>query len=219
MIADLDLNNNRIINVDEGVNNQDAVNKHQLDVGLQTKPNTNTVILRDCTNNMNSDLDMNNNRIINVENPLTQKNYAMGYKFFGDNFFVSMYGDINCMTRKIFNIGPNTNRDQVVDGGYVIFFKKKQDINMNIKKIINLKNPENSTDAVNKRYIDNKLSIIHESNKNIDFKEQYNVINSKQQSFTDLPSHYDNLVSYNDVKNIFFKQKRKLSYANNSEYE
>ena len=45
MTADLELNNNRIINVDEGVNNQDAVNKHQLlDVGLQTKPNTNTVI-------------------------------------------------------------------------------------------------------------------------------------------------------------------------------
>ena len=60
----------------------------------------------------------------------------MSYKFFEDIFFVSMYGDINCMTKKIINIGPNRNRDQVVNGGYVIdnFFSKNQDINMNNKK-------------------------------------------------------------------------------------
>ena len=107
-----------------------------------------------------------------------------------------MYGNINCMGLKIFNIGPNNNRDQVVNGGYVKdnSKKKNQVLTWIIKKIINLKNPENDTVAVNKQYIDNKLSIIHESNKNIDLKEQYNVINSKQQSFTDLTSHYDNLV-------------------------
>ena len=60
MIGDLDLNNNGIINIDEGVNNQDVVNKHQLDDGLQTKPNTNTVILRDGTQNMIGDLDLKN---------------------------------------------------------------------------------------------------------------------------------------------------------------
>ena len=36
---------NKLVNVDVGVSNQDAVNKHQLDVGLQLKPNTNTVVV------------------------------------------------------------------------------------------------------------------------------------------------------------------------------
>ena len=57
-----DIENKKLVNVDEGVNNQDAVNEHQLDVGLQLKPNTNTVILRDGTSNMNSNLNMNNNK-------------------------------------------------------------------------------------------------------------------------------------------------------------
>ena len=56
-----------MVNLDEGVNNQDAVNKHQLDIGLQTKPNTNTVTLRVCTQNIIEDLGLNNNQIINVD--------------------------------------------------------------------------------------------------------------------------------------------------------
>ena len=36
---------------------------------------------------MIADLDLNNNRIINVENPRTGENDAIGYKFFEDNFF------------------------------------------------------------------------------------------------------------------------------------
>ena len=38
-------------------------------------------------------------------------------------------------------------------------------------------------------------------------KEQYNVINSRQQSFTDLTSHYDILVSYNHMKDVFLSRK------------
>ena len=58
-----------------------------------------------------------------------------------------------------------------------------------------------------KTYVDEKLSLIHENDKNIDLKEKYNIINSKQQSFTDLTKNYDNLVSYNDVKDIFLSRK------------
>ena len=58
--GDYNMQNIKLVNVDEGVNNQDAVNKHQLDVGLQLKPNTNTVILRDGTQNIIRDLDLNN---------------------------------------------------------------------------------------------------------------------------------------------------------------
>ena len=40
--------------------------------------------------------------------------------------------------------------------------------------------------------------MIHENDKDINLKEQ---------SFSDLTTHYDNLVSYNDVKDIFLSKK------------
>ena len=45
-------------------NNQDVVNKHQLDVGLQTKPNKTDVLLLDGTTHMVGDLDLRGNKII-----------------------------------------------------------------------------------------------------------------------------------------------------------
>ena len=47
--GDYDMQNKKLVNVDEGDNNQDVVNKHQLDVGLQTKPNKTDVLLLDGT--------------------------------------------------------------------------------------------------------------------------------------------------------------------------
>ena len=67
--------------------------------------------------------------------------------------------------------------------------------------MITLKN--NVTPKADNTYVDGKLSLIHENNEDIDLKEKFNIINSKQQSFTDLTKNYDNLVSYNNVKDIF----------------
>ena len=188
----LDSNNNfdnenkKLVNVDEGVKNQDAVKKHQLDAGLQTKPNTNTVILRDGTQNMASDLDLNNSAILNIKIPRQQQNDTMPYNFFEHNFFVSMYGDTNCMTRKIFNIGSNTHRDQVINRAFVEgyylrrdgYFSMSGNLNTNNNKIINISNPNDANDCANKQYVDSKN--FHNDDSNIDLKEQYNFINSKQ---------------------------------------
>ena len=62
--GDYDMQNKKLVNVDEGVKNQDAVNKHQLDVGLQTKPNKTDVLLLDGTTHMTGDLDLRGNKII-----------------------------------------------------------------------------------------------------------------------------------------------------------
>ena len=62
--GDYDMQNKKIVNVDEGENNQDVVNKHQLDVGLQTKPNKTDVLLLDGTSHMVGDLDLRGNKII-----------------------------------------------------------------------------------------------------------------------------------------------------------
>ena len=66
----LDLNNNydiqqkRLANVGEGVDNDDAVTKHQMEVGLSTKPNPTDVILVNGRNHMTGDLDLRGNKII-----------------------------------------------------------------------------------------------------------------------------------------------------------
>ena len=62
--GDYDMQNKKLVNVDEGDNNQDVVNKHQLDVGLQTKPNKTDVLLLDGTTHMTGDLDLRGNKII-----------------------------------------------------------------------------------------------------------------------------------------------------------
>ena len=63
MSGNLNMNNKKRINVDEGIYNQDAVNKHQLDVGLQTKPNSADVLLLN-GRNLAGDLDLRGNKII-----------------------------------------------------------------------------------------------------------------------------------------------------------
>ena len=62
--GDYDMQNKKLVNVDEGDNNHDVVNKHQLDVGLQTKPNKTDVLLLDGTTHMVGDLDLRGNKII-----------------------------------------------------------------------------------------------------------------------------------------------------------
>ena len=62
--GDYDMQNKKLVNVDEGDNNQDVVNKHQLDVRLQTKPNKTDVLLLDGTTHMVGDLDLRGNKII-----------------------------------------------------------------------------------------------------------------------------------------------------------
>ena len=61
LTGDYDMQNKKIVNVDEDDNNQDVVNKHQLDVGLQTKPNKTDVLLLDGTTHMVGDLQRNSN--------------------------------------------------------------------------------------------------------------------------------------------------------------
>ena len=86
------------------------------------------------------------------------------------------------------------------------------EIEMNRKLITNLNTDENNDlSAVNmitlKKFHPNAPAPTHEVTKDIDLKELFNVVQSKQQTYHDLGTHYDNLVSYNDVKNIFVSRK------------
>ena len=81
------------------------------------------------------------------------------------------------------------------------------EIDMNRKLIINMDTDENQDlCAVNMSTLNKVVDEAFE--KDIDLQDNYNVKNSKQQSFTDLSANYDNLVSYNDVQNIFLSRKK-----------
>ena len=87
------------------------------------------------------------------------------------------------------------------------------EIKMNRKLITNLDTAEdNDLSAVNmitlKKFHPNAPAPTHEVTKDIDLKELFNVVKSKQQTWDDLKTNYDNLVSYNDVKNIFLSRKQ-----------
>ena len=78
------------------------------------------------------------------------------------------------------------------------------EINMNRKLIKDLDTDENDDlSAVNMV----TLKTFSSSSGDIDLQEKFNTTNSKQQRFTHLSSNYDNLVSFNDVKNIFLSRK------------
>ena len=104
-----------------------------------------------------------------------------------------------------------TERMQGLQGLPGVGFKLAHsgDYDMQNKKLVNVDTEENDDScAVNMRTLKNKVGVAHEKDKDIDLQDKYNVKNSKQQSFADLSLNYDNLVSYNDVENIFLSRKK-----------
>ena len=80
------------------------------------------------------------------------------------------------------------------------------DLDMNRNLIIDMDTDENQDlCAVNMTTLKKVTNALLE--KDIDLQDNYNVKNSKQQSFAYLSSNYDNLVSYSDVKDIFLSRK------------
>ena len=73
MTGDLDVNNNKIINLANPVNNNDGVNKTYLVIRLNTKVNSSSMgnyLKKDGSVQMTGNLNMNNNTITNIANPV-----------------------------------------------------------------------------------------------------------------------------------------------------
>ena len=85
------------------------------------------------------------------------------------------------------------------------------EINMNRKLITNLEtNEDNDLSAVNmitlKKFHPNVPDHTHEVTKDIDLKQRFNVVKSKQRTLNELKTHYDSLVSFEEVKEIFLSR-------------
>ena len=89
------------------------------------------------------------------------------------------------------------------------------EIEMNRKLITNLNTDEdNDLSAVNmitlKKFHPDVPAHTHEVTKDIDLKELFNVIQSKQRSLNELKAHYDSLVSFEEVKENFLSRQEEF---------
>ena len=89
------------------------------------------------------------------------------------------------------------------------------EIEMNRKQITNLDTDEdNDLSAVNmitlKKFHPDVPAHTHEVTKDIDLKELFNVIQSKQRSLNELKAHYDSLVSFEEVNENFLSRREEF---------
>ena len=89
------------------------------------------------------------------------------------------------------------------------------EIEMNRKLITNLNtDEENDLSAVNmitlKKFHPDVPAHTHEVTKDIDLKELFNVIQSKQRSLNELKTHYDSLVSFEEVNENFLSRREEF---------
>ena len=89
------------------------------------------------------------------------------------------------------------------------------EIEMNRKLITNLyTDEENDLSAVNmitlKKFHPDAPEPTHEVTKNIDLKELFNVVKSKQRNLNELKTHYDSLVSFEEVKENFLSRQEEF---------
>ena len=64
-----------------------------------------------------------------------------------------------------------------------------------------------SSDAITKHQLDTAMIDKHDNNQNIDLKNTYNVINSKQQTFSETNASRNTLVCYEDVRDVFVSRR------------
>ena len=89
------------------------------------------------------------------------------------------------------------------------------EIEMNRKLITNLNTDEdNDLSAVNmitlKKFHPDVPAHTHEVTKDIDLKELFNVVKSKQRNLSELKTHYDSLVSYEEVNENFLSRQEEF---------
>ena len=193
MTGDIRMNNNRIYGIGNVENDTSAVNRKYVNDELDKKPNTDTVVLRDGSQTMTGNLDMNNKRIINVANPISETD-VVNKRYFETHVnnidlsdylkrdgTVSMTGPLDMGDRKIIDCGQPTGTRDVTNKAYVDSeVGKKPDINqvilrdgsntmtsvldMNNQRIINLGNATHNQDAITLKQVNDGIATVSTDN-------------------------------------------------------
>ena len=189
-------------------NNDDAATKKYVD---DSKIDGSVFLKLDGTRPMTGNLNMNNQRILNIPaptgnnqpTPLAYTNLAY-LKVDGSN---PMTNDLNMDNKKIINLITPTNNSDAVPKKYVddsisnqdftSFFKKDGSIsmtsNLNVggHKIINLEDPSSEADAANKKYVDSHVHQTHVQPSH--YKNEFDFLMSSPTQWTD---EIDNRTSF-----------------------
>ena len=181
----LDKNNNydiqqkRLANLAEAVDADDAITKHQMEVGLAGKADPTSVLLLDGRNHMTGDLDMRGNKIIlpgeinmnrklitnlavDQNQDLSAVNMATLKQKVDEKLSKTggvLSGDL-ILPRDSFPVQGNTNKAVSYETQREIFLSRKEsfpmqaDINMNNNFLQNVATPTSSHQGANKGYCD-----------------------------------------------------------------
>ncbi|CAH3131269.1 unnamed protein product, partial [Porites lobata] len=76
------------------------------------------------------------------------------------------------------------------------------------KKLANVAEGTASSDAITKHELDTAMIDKHDNNQNIDLKNTYNVINSKQQTCNEMNGSRNALVCYENIRDVFVSDTR-----------
>ena len=193
MTGDIRMNNNRIYGIGNVENDTSAVNRKYVNDELDKKPNTDTVVLRDGSQTMTGNLDMNKKRIINIANPISETD-VVNKRYFETHVnnidlsdylkrdgTVSMTGPLDMGDRKIIDCGQPTGTRDVTNKAYVDSeVGKKPDINqvilrdgsntmtsvldMNNQRIINLGNATHDQDAITLKQVNDGIATVSTEN-------------------------------------------------------
>ena len=76
-----------------------------------------------------------------------------------------------------------------------------------VNKNLNMAEGTASSDAIAKNQLDTAVGNKHGNDQNMNLKDTYNVINSKQQTFNEMNANRNTLVCYEDVRDVFVGRK------------
>ena len=142
--GNFDFGDNKITKVGNGSQSTDVVNKGYIDTALAVKPNVNQVVLRDGSQDMTGDLDMNNKKIVNLADPI----------------------GANDVTNKAY-VDSEVGKTLKLDGSGVM----TSVLDMNNQRIINLGNATHNQDAITFKQVNDGIATVStENNKYTDQK-------------------------------------------------
>ena len=130
----------------------------------------------------------------------------------GVGFTLSANGNFDLQSKKLENVSAATNGDDAVVKSQVFVVDGDGNLEMNQKQIKNLTTDESvNSCAVNMLTLKKHSAAIGD----IDLQEKYNVLNSKQRNLSELKTHYDSLVSFEEVKQNFLSLKETFPMRTN----
>ena len=102
------------------------------------------------------------------------------------------------------------NITQKIQAGSGLKLDANNNYDIENSKLTNAAEGTTYSDAITKNQLDAAIGNKHDNDQNIDLKDTYNVINSKQQTFSEMNANRNTLVCYEDVRNVFVSRKESV---------